>query len=176
MLLSIPGLLPPHVPPEFDALNYHYTLPRQHLITGSFAHLKWSVADLWLLPFQFSLAPYWFSTVLPNKVPQFIFMLGLWAVVFRLAQRFSPTNGIAAGVLALLAVIGSHGFSIPIWNSHARYPYLLSVLGRARQFVGRKFHSRGHEKLVILGLVESVYASSNSASRYRGFGCADGLS
>ena len=42
---------PPHLLPETDAINYHYTLPRQHLILNSFAHLPWSVADLFTLPF-----------------------------------------------------------------------------------------------------------------------------
>src|SRR5882672_6699659 len=71
------ALLPPHLMQEVDALNYHYSLPRQHLIRGSFAHLRWSTADLWPLPLQFALSPYWFMTELPNKVPQFFFLAGL---------------------------------------------------------------------------------------------------
>jgi hypothetical protein len=86
------SLLPPHLMQEMDALNYHYTLPRQHLILGSFAHLPWSVADLWTHSLQFALAPYWFVTSLPNKIPQFIFMLGLWAMA---ASIFSCSESVA---------------------------------------------------------------------------------
>jgi hypothetical protein len=102
--------LPPHLTQEFDALNYHYALPRQHLILGSFAHLPWSVADLWLLPIQFALSPYWFVTRLPNKIPQFIFLIGLIAITWQLGNRFSDSKRL--GWLVAAAVIGSHGLSI----------------------------------------------------------------
>ena len=38
--------LPPHLSQEFDMINYHITIPRQHLLAGSFQHLRWSAADL----------------------------------------------------------------------------------------------------------------------------------
>jgi len=44
------SLLPPHLKQEYDVLNYHLTLPRQHLILNSFAHIPWSSADLFILP------------------------------------------------------------------------------------------------------------------------------
>lgn len=113
VIAAYKSLFPPHLMPEMDALNYHYTLPRQHLIQESFSHLPWSTADLFYLPLQFSLAPYWFATSLPNKFPQFFFMLGLWAVTFQLAYYFAPLeNKSRAGWLAVLALAGSHGFAI----------------------------------------------------------------
>ena len=54
---------PPHLPQEADALNYHFTLPRQHLILGSFKHIEWFADDLFVLPLQFSLP------VLQNALP-----------------------------------------------------------------------------------------------------------
>ncbi len=74
------SLFPPHLVQEFDFLNYHVTIPRQHLITHSFAHLPWSSADLYLMPVQFALTPFWLCTKLLNKLPQFIFLMGLISI------------------------------------------------------------------------------------------------
>jgi hypothetical protein len=105
------AILPLHLLQEADALNYHYSLPRQHLILGSFKHLPWSGADLWLLPIQFSLSPYWFVTKLPNKFPQFLFLLGLLSIVWTWVRRLTPSSTVAPWV-ALSALVGSHGMSI----------------------------------------------------------------
>ena len=112
-LLLIGGfaaLLPPHLGQELDALNYHLSLPRQHLVLGTFAHLSWSTADLWLLPIQFALSPYWFCTTLPNKIPQYIFLLGLLLIARDIGKR---TGLLSQGQWALLAaLVGSHGLAI----------------------------------------------------------------
>lgn len=105
------ALLPPHLIQESDALNYHYTLPRQHLILNSFQHIPWSSADLFPLPLQFALAPYWFVTALPNKFPQFFFLLGIMMVVHRLTRYFAAGK-LTAVALALFAVLGSHNVGI----------------------------------------------------------------
>lgn len=105
------SLLPPHHYQEFDALNYHITLPRQHLLRGSFSHIPWSTADLYFLPIDFSLASFWLATSLPNKLPQFFFVLGLLGVCSRLAWRFS-SGKIWASVLLVLAILGSHNIGI----------------------------------------------------------------
>jgi len=105
------SLLPPHLIQEFDALNYHITLPRQHLILGSFAHIPWSTADLYFLPVDFALAPYWLMTALPNKFPQFFFLLGLLAVAIRLVRRFSNGSWMA-GIWAVFAILGTHSIGI----------------------------------------------------------------
>ena len=105
------SLLPPHLLQESDVLNYHITLPRQHLLLGSFSHINWSTADLFFLPIDFALAPFWLATPLPNKLPQFFFVLGLLGVCSRLAWRFSGKN-IWASVLLVLAVLGSHNIGI----------------------------------------------------------------
>ena len=107
------SLLPPHLDQEFDALNYHLSLPRQHLLRGSFSLIPWSSADLYFLPIDFALAPFWLATSLPNKLPQFFFVLGLLGVGGCLARRFS--NGkIWPSVLLVLAVLGSHNIGIQL--------------------------------------------------------------
>jgi hypothetical protein len=106
------SFLPPHTLPEADVLNYHYTLVRQHLITHRFTHLAWSSADLWLMPLQFGLAPFWFSTGLPNKLPQFFFMMGLWAVCYRLAKRHGGPAPILTAISVVAAMAGSHAFGV----------------------------------------------------------------
>ena len=105
------ALLPPHLIQESDALNYHYALPRQHLILNSFQHIRWSSADLFPLPLQFALAPYWFVTVLPNKFPQFLFLLGIMMIVYRLTRYFAAGK-LTAVASALFAVLGSHSVGI----------------------------------------------------------------
>ncbi len=105
--------LPPHLSQEYDALNYHLTIPRQHLILNSFRHIPWSTADLFPLPVDFALAPYWFVTALPNKISQFVFLLALIAVSKNLCQRFSP-NGYPARILVCFAILGSHCFGVQI--------------------------------------------------------------
>lgn len=105
------SLLPPHLIQESDVMNYHYSLPRQHLILGSFNWIRWSPFDLFLLPVDYALAPYWFVTVLPNKVPQFIFLIGLFGVLVNQAKYLQ--RGITIGFfLAGLLLLGSHGHGI----------------------------------------------------------------
>ena len=101
------SLLPPHLIQESDALNYHITLPRQHLIIGSFRHIPWATADLYFLPLDFALAPFWLCTALPNKFPQFIFLIGLVLVAIQLAGQLSKNNYMAK-ILAIFAVLGFH--------------------------------------------------------------------
>lgn len=101
---------PPHLQQETDVLNYHYTLPRQHLIQHSFAHLRWSSADLFLLPVQWALAPFWFATSLLNKIPQLFFALGLAGVGTSLVRRRGG-SWLSASVVPL-AVLGSHSIGI----------------------------------------------------------------
>lgn len=105
------SLLPPHLPQEFDVINYHVTIPRQHLITGSFRHLSWSAADLFLAPLSHALSPYWLISQLPNKFPQFLFFLALPFVCARLACRFSGFSCVS-GFLAGTFVTGMHAIGI----------------------------------------------------------------
>ncbi len=106
-------VLPPHLVQETDVLNYHLTVPRQHLIQGSFAWLPWSTADLYLLPVDFALAPYQLSTFLPNKFPQFIIFLGLLGIVWNLTTLLTRGN-FTAGFLAIAGVFGSHVVGIQL--------------------------------------------------------------
>ncbi|MCF7907816.1 MAG: hypothetical protein K9L86_02935 [Candidatus Omnitrophica bacterium] len=108
-------LLPPHLAQEFDALNYHLTLPRQHLILGSFSHIHWSAADLFPLPIQFALAPYWLIKEIPSKFIHILFVFGLLAISLNLIRCFSNNNFLSL-FIGLMAILGSHnvGIQIPI--------------------------------------------------------------
>jgi len=107
------SLLPPHLCQEFDSLNYHITLPRQHLLRNSFSHIAWSTADLYFLPIDFALATFWLATSLPNKLPQFFFALGLLGLCGHLAWRFSGGK-VWPSVLVAWAILGSHGIGIQL--------------------------------------------------------------
>lgn len=102
---------PIHLMQEGDALNYHYSLTRQHLIRASFAHIPWSGFDLFLLPVDYALAPFWFVTEFPNKFPQFIFLAGLILVLLNLV-RYLKGSLTVSGLLAVAFFLGSHGHGI----------------------------------------------------------------
>lgn len=110
LIVTAASFLPPHFSQEFDAINYHVTLPRQHLILGSFAHLPWSTADLYLSPLDYALAPFWLATALPNKWPQLFFVFGVLGMAYRLARKAGAT--VEGGWLCLVAVLGCHAFVI----------------------------------------------------------------
>jgi len=111
IIIFYASLLPPHLSQELDALNYHLTIPKQHLILKSFTHIKWSSADLFSMPIDFALAPYWLATKLPNKFPQFLFLLGLILVSTSLTRRFSGSNFMSI-CLVIFAIFGSHFIGI----------------------------------------------------------------
>ncbi len=104
-------LLPPHLVQESDALTYHITIPKQHLMLHSFQHIRWSTADLYYLPVDFALAPFWLATTLPNKFPQFIFLLGLIGVAVNLVNYFSRKNFMSL-CLIVMAIFASHNVGI----------------------------------------------------------------
>jgi len=107
------ALLPPHLGQEYDALNYHITIPRQHLILETFKHLGWSSADLFLLPVDFALAPFWLATTLPNKIPQFFFALGLVLIAVSLTRKLGGSSFLSIFIVSF-AIVGSHGFGIQL--------------------------------------------------------------
>ncbi|MCX5681347.1 MAG: hypothetical protein NT079_03600, partial [Candidatus Omnitrophica bacterium] len=107
------ALLPPHLIQESDSLNYHITIPRQHLILGSFAHLPWSVADFYSLPLDFAMAPYCLSTPWPNKLAFYFFIIGILGLSWQLAWRISKKN-VWACIAVIMAILGAHGLSIQI--------------------------------------------------------------
>lgn len=111
MTIFLALLLPPHLCQESDSLNYHITLPRQHLIQGTFKHLNWSAADLRTLPLEFAFAPYWFFTRLPNKYPQILFVIGLALVAMNMVKKIR-TNNAASSMVVAMAIFGSHALGI----------------------------------------------------------------
>lgn len=105
--------LPPHLVQENDALMYHLTLPRQHLLHHSFAHLPWSVHDLFLLPLDYALSPFALCTAWPNKLVQAIFAAGVFACVFHLVFLWSGQNYRRAW-FGVLAVMACHAVAIQV--------------------------------------------------------------
>lgn len=131
-------MLPPHLIQESDALNYHLALPRQHLIIGSFRHITWSTNDLFLLPIQFSLAPYYLIKDIPGKFINIFFVFALLAVSVNLARRFGR-NPFLSGWLVTVAILGSHciGIQMPLMMLDIILCYLF--LAFLDSFVQRKF-------------------------------------
>ncbi|MDD5069928.1 MAG: hypothetical protein PHV17_04285 [Candidatus Omnitrophica bacterium] len=132
------SLLPPHLIQEGDALNYHITLPRQHLLRGSFSHIPWSTADLFLLPVDFALSPFWLATSLPNKLPQFIFLIGLLAVSGRLAWRLS-NHKIWPPSLLIIAIIGTHSIGIQAGTAMLDILICYLFIASVDSFLNRQF-------------------------------------
>ena len=132
------SLLPPHLVQEGDVLNYHITLPRQHLLRGSFNHISWSTADLFLLPIDFALTPFWLATSLPNKIPQFFFLIGLLAVCGRLTWRLSKGQ-VWPVILLIIAVIGTHSVGIQAGTGMLDILICYLFLAAIDSFLSRRF-------------------------------------
>jgi len=130
--------LPPHLPQEFDALNYHLTIPRQHLINGTFEHIRWSAADLFPLPIQFALAPYWLAREVPSKFIHIFFIYGLLTVSLNFVRRFSK-NKFLSLFIVLFAILGSHnvGIQMPVLMLDLAMCYLL--IASIDSFLERRF-------------------------------------
>ncbi len=110
-IIAYAYFLPPHLIQEFDVLNYHLTLPKQHLMLNSFHPIPWATADFYLLTVDFALAPYWLATSLPNKYPQFILLIGLICVAANCVDRFGKRNWTNIWMI-LLAIFASHHIEI----------------------------------------------------------------
>lgn len=159
--------LPPHLPQELDVINYHMMIPRQHLLLGSFDPLRWSSADLFLLPIDFALAPFWLATPLPNKWPQFFFLFGLLLVCWSLAGRFSGDHFLTK-ILVVFALLASHNIGIQAgtgmlglvatylffaaWDSFFKGKVFLSAVETAFYFWSKPFIPL-EGIFVILGLI-----------------------
>lgn len=141
------SLLPPHLVQEYDVLNYHLTIPRQHLLTGSFAHIPWSTADLFFLPIDFALAPFCLSTLLPNKIPQFFFFIGLLFICGRLAWRFS-SGRIWPLVLIVFALMGSHNIGIQLGTAMFGLAICYLFLAALDSFMNGS---------ILLGVIEACF-------------------
>ncbi len=107
------SFLPPHLIQESDALTYHLTLPRQHLLRHSFAHIPWSVPDLFLLPLEHALSPFELVTTWPNKWIQFVFFGGSLGLVFHLVYILSG-QALRRAWIGVLAVMACHAVAIQV--------------------------------------------------------------
>ncbi len=107
------SLLPPHLIQESDALMYHITLPRQHLLRHSFAHIPWSTPDIFLLPLDYALSPFELVTTWPNKLIQFVFFAGCLSCVFQLVYVLSG-QVLQRAWLGVLAVMACHAVAIQV--------------------------------------------------------------
>jgi hypothetical protein len=107
------SFLPPHLVQESDALAYHITLPRQHLIHHSFAHIPWSTPDFFLLPLDYALSPFELATTWPNKLIQFVFFAGCLGCVFHLVYILSG-QAVGRAWCAVLAIMAFHAIAIQV--------------------------------------------------------------
>jgi len=140
------SLYPPHLFQEYDTLNYHITVPRQHLILNSFRFLEWSSGDLFPLPVDFALAPYWLVTKLPNKFPQFIFLLGMVGVALNLLKKM---GGEMSHLFLLgFAILGSHFFGIQMGTAMLDFILCYLFIAALDSFLSGAF---------ILGLIEAAF-------------------
>ena len=143
IFVGMVATFPPHLQQEFDALNYHLTLPRQHLILQSFQHIPWAADDLFLLPLNFALAPYWFVTELPSRFPQYIFLWGILLVSIRLTEYFIGRK-YDTFLLLTCAILGSHAFGIQMGT--AMLDIVICYLGLA----ALDSYLRGHYALAVM--------------------------
>ncbi|MBF0478516.1 MAG: hypothetical protein HQL26_03450 [Candidatus Omnitrophica bacterium] len=147
------SFLPPHLPQEYDALSYHITIPRQHLLRNSFQHLPWSTADFYLLPLDHGLAPFWLSTSYLNKIPQYFFCLGILFLVCRLVSRLTDHSW-KSMVFVWAAVLGLHGLSIQFGTAMLDVVMLYFLLAALDSWLSGFY--------VLAGLELSFYVWSKS--------------
>lgn len=131
------ALQPPYLMQESDVMNYHMSVPRQHLILGSFAHIPWSADDLFFLPLDFALAPFWFVSPLPNKFPQFIFLLGLLGVVVNMCRELKP-GGVMTSIIAVFALLGSHGHGVQMGTAMLDLPICYLFIAAIDSFLKKQ--------------------------------------
>jgi len=137
-VVLVASLYPPHLLQESDSLVYHIAIPRQHLIMNSFQHLSWSTADLYLLPLDFALAPYWLVTELPNKFPQFLFSLGLIAVSANVLRYFCKGNFLAI-LMLIFAIWGTHGIAIQMGTAMLDIVMCYLLIAAFDSFISKRF-------------------------------------
>ncbi len=140
---------PPHLSQESDVLNYHMTLPRQHLLRESLAWIPWSAADLWPMPVQFGLAPAWFISSHLHKIPQFLAAVNLFVLLLLLGRRFDSTLSWRGWVPAL-AFFTTHGVMIQLGTAMIDIVILYFLFAAYLGFIERSPLSFGLHLAVFL--------------------------
>lgn len=138
LLAAYGAIFPVHLIQEFDVLNYHITLPKQHLLRGDFSLIKWSPAEFWPMPVAYGLTPYWLVSEFPNKIPQFIFLLGLITMVIQWTRRLSGNNFLSAH-MAVFAVLGSHFIGIQMGTAMLDLTLCYLLLASVDHFLEKKW-------------------------------------
>ncbi|MGK5089833.1 hypothetical protein WDW86_19960 [Bdellovibrionota bacterium FG-2] len=133
ILSAVEARLPPHLPQEYDAINYHMGLPRQHLIQGTLSFLDWSTADLWPATVQWGFASSWFSGAFPQKIPQFLCSFWAFLVMVRLGRRL--LTGSFLGWVPALAVFSAHGVVIQLGTAMLDLTHLYFLLAAIDGFL-----------------------------------------
>ncbi|MBK9292948.1 MAG: hypothetical protein IPM57_00630 [Oligoflexia bacterium] len=80
------SLLPPHLPQEFDVINYHMAFTKQHYIQNIFRPIWWAAADLRPLIIQWGFSPTWFMGKTVNKLPQIISCIWLFFILLEIGR------------------------------------------------------------------------------------------
>ena len=152
ILAGLEARLPPHLGQEYDAINYHMALPRQHILGGSFSHIPWSSADLFPLPIQCGFAPSWFMGSYFHKLPQFI--AAVWAFLLLLDLGRSQLPRSYLGWLPAIAVFTTHGVMIQLGTA------MLDLMGL--YLLLASIHALRRQRPILAGLTLALYAASKS--------------
>lgn len=155
LLGAFSALRPPFLPQEYDAINYQMGVPRQLLIRGSLAWIDWSVADLWPMAMQWGMAPITSLAGSLNKLPQFLFSLGAFGCMVRLARLAWPAeHSRLLSLLPALAFFGAHGAVIQLGTGMMDLPALYLLLLAAACLFDRRY--------LVAALAISVYVASKA--------------
>lgn len=133
ILSSLQAIYPPHLGQEYDAVNYLMALPRQHLLSGTWGHLPWSVADLWPATSAWGFAPTWFLGDGINKVPQWLVSVSGFGLLVAWG-RAAMGPGFRAWIPALI-LFGTQGVTIQLGTAmlDTTNLYLLIAFGYSLQ-------------------------------------------
>jgi len=123
--------LPPHLPQEYDAINYHTGIPRQHLFTESLAPIPWSAADLYPLSIQFGLAPSWFISSTLHKFTQWIFAIWTFFLLLLIGRHFQKDY---RGWIPAIALFTTHGVVIQLGTAMLEIVQLYFLVAAIHSF------------------------------------------
>ncbi|MGZ3721141.1 MAG: hypothetical protein ACXWR1_22495, partial [Bdellovibrionota bacterium] len=149
------ALMPPHLPQEYDAINYQMGIPRQLLVRGNLGQIEWAVTDLWPMAMQWGMAPLSSAFSFQNKFPQFFFTLGAAAGLYRIPRQLFPNLEPRLFLtLPLFAIMGAHGVVTQIGSGMMDLPALYLLLLCICAVLS--------ERWCVVAISLAVYAASKS--------------
>jgi len=146
---------PPHLPQEYDAIHYQMGIPRQLLLAGSLRWISWSVADLWPMAMQWSMAPLYLFTDTVNKIPHFVLSCGIFVTIYRIAEKLmGSAESRFSLLLPGLAFFSAHGVMIQMGTGMMDLPVVY--------FLVAGFLALLHRNLFVAALALAFYTGSKA--------------